>query len=95
MCSISTSGQCCLRYFGDQAAEAVVRRFLTAEQTSAGQEFARGVFDVARTHQSEELALVQWPVSRRGGKQAVSPGGSACSTSRNQHLQAWWMSERD
>jgi hypothetical protein len=36
--------------FGDQAAVAVVRRFLTAKQTSAVQEFARGVFDVPRTH---------------------------------------------
>lgn len=45
--------------FGNQAAVAVMRRFLTAKQTSALQEFARGVFDVARTHQIEKLALVQ------------------------------------
>jgi hypothetical protein len=59
--------------FGDQAAVAVVRRFLTAKQTSAVQEYARGVFAVARTHQSEKLALLQWPAIRRGEKQAEPP----------------------
>ena len=59
--------------FGDQSAVAVVRRFLTAKQTSGVQRFARGVFDVAGTHQVEKLALVQWPAIRRGGKQAEPP----------------------
>jgi hypothetical protein len=43
--------------FGNQAAVAVVRLFLTAKQTSVVQEFARGVFDVPGTHQIEKLAL--------------------------------------
>ena len=60
--------------FGDQAALAVVRRFLTAKQTSAVQEFARGVFDVPGTHQSEKVAPVQWRVGRRGEKQAEPRG---------------------
>jgi hypothetical protein len=45
--------------FGDQAALAVVRRFLTAKQTSAVQEFARGAFDVAGMDQIEKLAIEQ------------------------------------
>jgi len=59
--------------FGNQSAVAVVRRFLTAKQTSAVQEFARGVFDVPGTHQIEKRALVQWPVSRRRGKKQAEP----------------------
>jgi predicted RecA/RadA family phage recombinase len=42
--------------FGNQSAVAVVRRFLTAKQTSAVQEFARGVFDVPRTKSDRETA---------------------------------------
>jgi hypothetical protein len=59
--------------FGDQSAVAVVRRFLTAKQTSAVQEFARGVFDVPGTHQIEKLALLHGPAIRRGEKQAEPP----------------------
>jgi len=49
--------------FGNQAAVAVVRRFLAAKQTSAFQEFARSIFDVPGTHRIEKLPLVQWPVA--------------------------------